>query len=142
MLRKRISTRRRLCLEPLEDRLCLSAAPDGATAAQPDAAAQARLSAAYGRLPLSFEANRGETAPHVNFLSRGAGFSLFLTPAKAEIELQQSDVGNVVAIKLVWANPKSHHLGLDKMSGVSNYLVGNDPSKWHTGIANYTRAVY
>jgi hypothetical protein len=25
---------------------------------------------------------------------------------------------------------------------VSNYLIGNDPSKWHTNIANYAKARY
>jgi len=33
----------------------------------------------YGKLPLSFEANRGQTAPPAQFLVRGAGYSLFLT---------------------------------------------------------------
>jgi Beta-propeller repeat len=142
MLRKRVPTRRRLRLEHLEDRLCLSAAPVGATAAQPDTANQARLSAAYGRLPLSFEANRGQTDPRVNFLSRGAGYSLFLTPTRAVMELQQGNGGNVVAMKIVGANPASRPFGLDKMSGVSNYLIGNDPSKWHTGVSNYGEVDY
>jgi hypothetical protein len=33
----------------------------------------------YGRLPLSFEANRGQTDPQVKFVSRGRGYPLFLT---------------------------------------------------------------
>jgi hypothetical protein len=40
------------------------------------------LSAAYGKLPISFEANNGQTDPSVQFLARGAGYTLFLTPAK------------------------------------------------------------
>ncbi len=40
--------------------------------------------AAYGRLPLAFEANRGQTDPRVRFLARGPGYTLFLTsPALA-----------------------------------------------------------
>ena len=38
MLRKHVSTRRRLRLEPLEDRLCLSSLPVGAPTTVPDAA--------------------------------------------------------------------------------------------------------
>lgn len=34
---------------------------------------------AYGHLPLSFEVNRGQTDQRVKFLSRGSGYSLFLT---------------------------------------------------------------
>ena len=37
----------------------------------------------YGKLPLSFEANRGQTDSRVDFLSRGGGYTLFLTPTEA-----------------------------------------------------------
>src|SRR5262249_18371851 len=33
-------------------------------------------------------------------------------------------------------------LGLDPLPGTTNYLIGNDPAQWHTGIANYARAEY
>src|SRR5207302_9333365 len=33
----------------------------------------------YGKLPLSFEANVGQTSSQVEFLSRGQGYTLFLT---------------------------------------------------------------
>jgi hypothetical protein len=55
--------------------------------AKGDAPAQARLSADYGRLPLSFEANQGQTDPWVKFLSRGKGYSLLLTPTEAVLVL-------------------------------------------------------
>ena len=129
-------------LEALEDRLCLSSLPTGTTLAQPDAATQARLSAAYGQLPLSFEANQGQTDSRVNFLSRGAGYSLFLTPTKAVLSLKQGDTSNVVGMRLVGANPASRAVGLDKQAGVSNYLIGNDPSKWHTDVPNYAEVAY
>ena len=41
-----------------------------------DAVAKSRAS--YGRLPISFELNRGQTNKKVKFLSRGQGFGLFL----------------------------------------------------------------
>ena len=37
----------------------------------------------YGHLPLSFEINQGQTDKRVNFLSRGSGYSLFLTGNEA-----------------------------------------------------------
>ena len=40
---------------------------------------QPPLVKAYGKLPLSFEINRGQTDSRVKFLSRGSGYSLFLT---------------------------------------------------------------
>src|SRR3982074_840920 len=45
----------------------------------PDAAARTQIKQAYGKLPISFEANRGQTDPQVDFLSRGTNYSLFLT---------------------------------------------------------------
>src|SRR5215471_7428349 len=42
---------------------------------------------AFGKLPLSFEANQGQTDPRVKFLSRGSGYSLFLTRGEAALAL-------------------------------------------------------
>jgi hypothetical protein len=50
----------------------------------------AEIQAAYGRLPLSFEANQGQTADEVKFLSRGPGYSLFLTPGEAVLALRKA----------------------------------------------------
>ncbi|HEY2989914.1 MAG TPA: hypothetical protein VGL11_19500, partial [Candidatus Binatia bacterium] len=41
----------------------------------------------YGRLPLSFEANRGQSHEQVKFLSRGRGYTLFLTSTEAVMVL-------------------------------------------------------
>jgi hypothetical protein len=53
----------------------------------PASAAQPRLAESYGKLPLSFEMNRGQTDTRVNFLSRGPGYSLFLTSKEAVFRL-------------------------------------------------------
>ena len=47
----------------------------------------AAVESAYGHLPLSFEANQGQTDPHVQFLTRGRGHQLFLTPSEAVLAL-------------------------------------------------------
>src|SRR6266705_3419517 len=39
--------------------------------------AKAQVQEAYGKLPLSFEANRGQTDSRVKFLNRGRGYTLF-----------------------------------------------------------------
>jgi hypothetical protein len=52
-------------------------------------AAQPRLADAYGKLPLSFEINRGQTDSQVKFLSRGSGYSLFLTGNEAVLSLRK-----------------------------------------------------
>jgi len=52
-------------------------------------AAKARL-ADGGRMPLSFEANRGQSDGRVKFLSRGNGYNLLLTDSEAILALQGS----------------------------------------------------
>ncbi|MBC7933438.1 MAG: hypothetical protein H7Z38_22995, partial [Rubrivivax sp.] len=56
-------------------------------------AQSARLGEAYGKLPLSFEANEGQTDAKVNFISRGQGYTLFLTPTEAVLRLRIADCG-------------------------------------------------
>src|SRR5215472_15650440 len=49
-----------------------------------------RLFENYGKLPLSFELNRGQTDPQVKFLSRGRGYAMFLTSEEAVLSLRGS----------------------------------------------------
>ena len=42
---------------------------------------------AYGKQPLYFEANRGQTDQQVRFLSRGNRYTLFLTSTEAVLTL-------------------------------------------------------
>ena len=66
------------------------------------------VNAAYGQLPLSFEANQGQADAQVNFLSRGSGYTLFLTPDAAVMDLQQRARGTTPSLRmqLVGANPR------------------------------------
>ncbi|MGB4783446.1 MAG: hypothetical protein WAQ77_01930, partial [Candidatus Acidiferrum sp.] len=50
---------------------------------------RANIEAAYGKLPLSFEANRGQADAHVQFISRGSGYTLYLTTTEAVLTLQR-----------------------------------------------------
>ena len=52
------------------------------TATRSDVATKATLQKAYGKLPLSFEANQGQSEEKVKFLSRGHGYTLFLTSSQ------------------------------------------------------------
>src|SRR2546428_13942938 len=54
-------------------------------------ATKPQVMAAYGKLPLSFEANQGQTEPQVKFLSRGRGYTLFLTHTEAVLMLTKAD---------------------------------------------------
>jgi hypothetical protein len=152
MIKKTNSGRESLSVERLEDRLCLSAMALDTPLTRPDAATQARASAAYGQLPLSFEANHGQVDSQVNFLSRGSGYTLFLTPTEAVLSLQQpassqgskvlGTPGDVLRMQLVGANPAPAVAGLDQQAGKTNYFIGSDPTQWHTDVANYGKVQY
>jgi hypothetical protein len=45
----------------------------------------------------------------------------------------------VTRFKLVGANRKAEIEGETQLPGRSNYLIGRDPSRWHTGVENFAR---
>src|SRR5258706_4968127 len=123
------------------------------------AATNARLSESYGKLPLQFEANRGQTHKDVLFLSRGAVFSLYLTAAEAVLVLTNTNADakrSTQALPKAKAQPKSVALrmsllgaarkpqvtGLDELPGKANYFIGKDPAKWRTNVPTYAKVQY
>ncbi len=42
----------------------------------------------YAKLPMSFEPNLGQSDPQVRFLSRGQGYTLFITPSEAVLSMR------------------------------------------------------
>lgn len=116
---------------------------------QPEADELSWLRADFGRVPLSFEANQGQTAAEVQFLSRGSGYTLFLAPTKAVLSLQQrtndsqmKPVTNILRMELKGANPSAEVEGRDQLAGKSNYFVGNDPKNWRTNVATFAKVNY
>lgn len=105
----------------------------------------------YENMALSFEINQGQTDPQVRFLSRGPGYTMFITQAGFALSLEQQIDGpdqekspslSVVNMSLVDANPDLEIVGLTELSWHSNYLVGDDPARWHTGVKNFERVQY
>ncbi len=120
-----------------------------ASANQPEADQSSGLRADYGRVPLSFEANQGQTAAEVQFLSRGSGYTLFLAPTKAVLSLQQrtnysqkTPVTNVLRMELKGANANAAVDAHDELPGKSNYFVGNDPKNWRENVATFAKVNY
>src|ERR1039457_2727909 len=63
-----------------------AASPDNKRPASPSTH---RLEAKLISVPLSFEPNQGQAASAVQFLSRGSGYALFLTPDKVVLNLER-----------------------------------------------------
>jgi hypothetical protein len=131
----------------------------GAATPKPAQAVKAQVQANYGKLPLSFEVNQGQTDSQVKFLSRGHGYALFLTPSEAVLSLKKPQAqpkasalaksapapdvpGAVLRMQLVGANPAAQVLGKEALPGRVNYLIGKDPSLWHTKVPTYGKVAY
>ncbi len=159
----RIASRRPLplVLEYLEDRRLLDGNGPGLD----------RLLTAFGQVPLSFEANVGQTDPAVKYLARGSGYGVFLTPGEAVLSLLTpppvadvalGDSGSeedpvppapgpitlaspqsaVLRVQFVGANPIPTVAGHDPIAATSNYFTGSDPSRWLTDVPQFAAVEY
>ena len=123
-------------------------------------AAEARASSQRDAASLQFELNEGQHHASVKFAGRSSGFGAFgasdevalvLTPgraaskavaAKARTESATASDGAqpaVVRLQLVGGNAAASPEGLDILPSHVNYLIGKDPRKWRTNIAQYGR---
>ena len=120
------------------------APPSGQSSTLP-AASTPDVRARFGQAPLIFESNQGQTDSRVKFLARGSGYGLFLTANEAVLKLQNfsaSGGDSVLQMKIGHANTRAEVSGEDQLPGKSNYLIGNDPSRWHTGVSQFGRVRY
>jgi RHS repeat-associated protein len=129
---------------------------------------KAQVQIAYEKLPLSFEANRGQIDTQVKYLARGHGYNLLVNSTELVLVLRKPHpVGRVISapslpfsrgtrrdsereraspavlrMTLVGANPQPEILGLDELPGKTNYLIGSDPSRWRSNIPTYAKVKY
>src|SRR4051812_454462 len=92
----------------------------------------------YGRLPLAFEPNQGQTGGDVKFISRAAGYTVSVNATEASLAFGNATATNV-RTTFVGANRSAHVHGIDRLGGVSNYLIGADRRQWHTGIPQFAK---
>jgi FG-GAP-like repeat/Beta-propeller repeat/FG-GAP repeat len=101
----------------------------------------------YGKMPLSFEENRGQTDERVKFLSRGAGYNLFLTESEMVLALHKTAKDEkaesvVLRMSAVGGKSPSKIEGEDEQNGKSNYFIDADASKWLRDVPNYSKVRY
>ncbi|MGB8097423.1 MAG: SBBP repeat-containing protein [Terracidiphilus sp.] len=116
-------------------------------------AAAVRVSAAahFARLPLSFEANRGQADRQVKFLSRGPGYTLFLTQREAVFAFasparsgRKKPKPHASALRIRFEGGKANASisGTGELPGKTNYFPSGDRTTWQTNIPNYSRVDY
>jgi len=104
----------------------------------------ARLRENYGKLPLSFEENRGQADARVKFLSQGNGYTLLLSPGAVQLNLARPQRDRHAALRMSFPGAQLSPLvtGDGRQATISSYFVGNDPAKWVSGALNYARVRY
>jgi hypothetical protein len=134
-------------------RLCavaLLAAPLASNATQAQTSAIPRPApspaADYGRLPLSFEPNRGQADPSVQFLSRGSHYIVLLQPNTATLLLDRTAAKSAlqpapsqrsaIRMTLKGSSPTATMSPEKPLAGYVNYLTG-DKSHSYTGLPTY-----
>jgi hypothetical protein len=96
------------------------------------------VDSSYGQLPMSFEPNVGQTDRSVDFLVRGPGYTVFLTPGGAVVRKDKS----VWKMRLEGPNPRTEAVGLEPSAARSHYLTGHGESEWHTDVPHFSRVQY
>ncbi len=124
------------------------------TVSQSQNLSTAHAKARYGKLPLRFESNQGQTDPRVRFVSKGSGYSVFLTSSGMALSLRPSTVrtsrgantnvpqASKLMFNLVGASQNAQVIGEDPQPGRVNYFIGNDPAKWRTNVPTFSRVRY
>src|SRR5919198_639397 len=102
-----------------------------AAGAAPPSTTKRQALAAYGKLPLAFTANAGQTDARVRYYAQGAGFSIFFTRSKVMLALERSGKPTVPAAALRFTGANRHVAirGEHPGTGRVNYLLGSDPAQ-------------
>ena len=115
----------------------------------------------YGTLPIRFEPNIGQAPPPIKYLARGHGYTVAVTEAGAIVRFsrdasrqmiaqpathdrtpRKSPAGAWVRLSLLHARREPLLRAEMPQTSVSNYFIGDDPSKWRSNVANYSAIRY
>ena len=97
----------------------------------------------YGSMPLYFERNVGQAKTSTLFQARGSAYNVALTNGAAEIILpghngkKTHTASRVLRMKPAGMNSNPVVVGEEALPGKVNYIIGNDPKKWHSDVPTY-----
>ena len=113
---------------------------------QPSAVGAPQVAVDYGKIPLHFEPNRGQADPTVQFLSRGGGYLLSLSPTGSRLVLRNGTIShptsNILQMRWTGGNPAATVAGEARLPGRVNYFIGRNASRWHKDIPTYAKVRY
>ncbi len=126
-----------------------------------------QLLEAYANLPITFVENRGQLDTQRALLCAGVALRLLLhapgggaladrggrrlarrSPGRARNRQRIRVCGSAathgfaLALRFLDSNPQAVLEGAERAPGQANYLRGNDPAHWRTGLSRYGQVVY
>jgi hypothetical protein len=119
-----------------------------ASPGHPGSAPARSIKSHYLDAPLGFEINRGQADATVAFVSHGQGYTLLLSRGEAILHLidrnsaRTADQVDTIRTAFLGSNAQTDVAGVEKISGVSNYLIGANSSHWLTNIPHFARVEY
>lgn len=98
---------------------------------------------ASARIPLTFERNVGQAPAPYAYLSRHQGVQVFFAAGSADflVPLKQSGY-RMLQMRFAQASGAVAPDPRSPLPGRDNYLVGNNPRQWKTGIPTYGEVAY
>jgi hypothetical protein len=98
-------------------------------------AVSAKTAATLGDMPLYFEAD----SP-ARFVARGSDSQFLISPAVSQIILRKSASETAaVGMRFIGANPFAQISGDGALRGKINYLTGDDPAQWRSGVPTFAK---
>jgi len=133
------------------------------------AASSKTIARNFGNLPLSFEPNQGQANSTARYIAHGRGSTVYLTPTAATIvvthvpeaasrrsvatvstpargkldsEILKQVHSSALTMKFRGTARTAKISGEDRRSGVANYFIGKDASKWRNKIPTFGKVRY
>ena len=97
---------------------------------------------AYGKLPVSFVENGGQADNRFRYYAQGAGYGFAFARNEAILSFVKGKSGAALALRFLGARTQAEPEGTRQLRGKVNYLLGNDPAKWQTGLRTYGEVRY
>lgn len=99
-------------------------------------------------MPASFIPNMGQMSSAARYIYKSKGNSAFLTADGLVMAIARNADGghgviaDVLKIQFEGGDPAAAFTGLDPVDGITNYLMGNNPSVWITGVQTFKKVVW